>query len=260
MVGSTYRIFFQCSASITSLPRKLSYPSEARPTVTESPPAPRIPRPPRRVVTYAGSVAMRSANRRTFATPTAIAESTRTSARRSASRRRTRSVALSASRSIPNASSRNALRHRQLVVAPNQPLTWIELTFAVMPSASIIATIRSTCLRRQRRDVLAEIDREVGLAIVLVGGERRTRHRGEDLLADARQLRAMGRARSASSTTNRLTSLRDESRRSACRTRRSRRRRASTGHMRAMWSHQPAGRPVIGTTSMPAARSRSSAA
>ena len=31
--------------------------------------------------------------------------------------------------------------------APNQPLTWIELTLAVMPSASISATMRSTAAR-----------------------------------------------------------------------------------------------------------------
>src|SRR5664279_3161014 len=32
---------------------------------------------------------------------------------------------------------------------------------------------------------------------------------------------------------------------------------ASTGHIRAMWSHQPAGRPVTGMTHFPAARKRS---
>ena len=34
-----------------------------------------------------------------------------------------------------------------LSYVPNQPLTWIELTFAVMPSASMIATMRSTSAR-----------------------------------------------------------------------------------------------------------------
>ena len=35
--------------------------------------------------------------------------------------------------------------------------------------------------------------------------------------------------------------------------------RPSTGHMRAMWSHQPAGRPVIGMAFIPASLRRSRA-
>jgi hypothetical protein len=56
-------------------------------------------------------------------------------------------------------------------------LTWIELTFAVIPSACIIATIRSTSVRDSGGDVLAIIDREIGIPIPLVGGERAARYR-----------------------------------------------------------------------------------
>ena len=151
---------------------------------------------------------------------------TRTSARRSASRRRTRTARCSASRSMPNASAQERARHRQLVVVAEPAVDVDRETFAVMPSRFHQRDDAVDVGARQRRHVLAEIDREVGFAIVLVGGERRARHLAQDLLADGREPRAIGGA---------LASLDAEAphepaaprRRGASRTRRSRRPRAS---------------------------------
>ena len=48
---------------------------------------------------------------------------------------------------MPNASAISVRVIDSLSYAPNQPLTWIELTWAVIPSASISATMRSTAAR-----------------------------------------------------------------------------------------------------------------
>ena len=105
-------------------------------------------------------------------------------------------------------------------------------------------------LARQLRHVLAEIDGEVGLAVGLVGGDGAARDFGEDLPAD---LRGAARAPAALHVGDDV-ALHELARLASCRNQKApfSPTTASTGHMRAMWSHQPAGRPVTGITSNPA--------
>ena len=77
-----------------------------------------------------------------------------------------------------------------------------------MPSASIIATMRSTAARGSGATSSQKSIARSRLAVVLVGGERAPGHRGEDLLADGREPRAVLGARVARRPTKRLTSLR----------------------------------------------------
>jgi len=105
--------------------------------------------------------------------------------------------------------------------------------------------------------VLAKIDRQVGLAIELVGGQRRAGDRGQDAIAHCRQPVAIRRPFlvRCEKALHQLAGGRvvAEIERAVLA------HHASTGHMRAIWSHQPAGRPVMGTTRKPTACSRSSA-
>ena len=108
------------------------------------------------------------------------------------------------------------------------------------------------------RHVLAIVDGEVVQAAELVGGERRPGDGAQDFVGDFLDALAMfaqllaghrmppaaapasrGRTRSTAAPFSPTT--------------------ASTGHMRAMWSHQPAGRPVVTITRRPACLSCSSA-
>ena len=55
--------------------------------------------------------------------------------------------------------------------------------------------MRSTAARGSGAHVLAEVDREVGLAVGLVGRERAARHLAQDARSDRREPRALRRAR-----------------------------------------------------------------
>ena len=102
----------------------------------------------------------------------------------------------------------------------------------------------------QRRHVLAEIDGEVGRAIGLVRGDARARHVAQHLgahrLQPAPSVGTLGLAlHEARPELARLWSCHIQKAPFSPTT-------ASTGQKRAMWSHQPAGRPVTGMTRNPA--------
>jgi hypothetical protein len=106
---------------------------------------------------------------------------------------------------------------------PNQPLTWIELTFG---RHAFGFHHRDDAVDRRAiegRHVLAEIDGHVGLAIALIRREGAAGHGGEDPVGDGGQSLAMA-ARVGSSSRNRRTSV-CAAGRSACTARRSLRRR-----------------------------------
>ncbi len=70
----------------------------------------------------------------------------------------------------------------------------MELTFAVAPSDRKMSTMRSIAAAGQARNVLAEIDGEIGFAVRLIGGDGASRHFGEDALADPLEPPAVGLA------------------------------------------------------------------
>src|SRR5512139_495484 len=100
-------------------------------------PAPANPR-----VTYFGSASSLPAKRATFATPTELTKCANIGASFGESPTKA-SCALSASRSSENCSANSWRAAASLSYPPNQPLTWIELIFAVNPALRIRAAIRS---------------------------------------------------------------------------------------------------------------------
>ena len=70
--------------------------------------------------------------------------------------------------------------------APNQPLTWIELTVAFIPSRFISAT-NAVDLRRIEVRELGVVDRDVGDSADAVVRQRRAGHLGNDARRDRAQ-------------------------------------------------------------------------
>ena len=85
-------------------------------------------------------------------------------------------------------------RHRQLVVIAEPA---IDVDRAQLGMQSRVAHERADALRRlqrQGRHVFAVIDRKVGLAVGLIGGDGAARHGGGDFLADGDEADAVTRA------------------------------------------------------------------
>ena len=130
--------------------------------------------------------------------PPRSAESSRTSAGRWSSRRHRPSARARHRRRAATAAATIQRAPLSLSCSPNQPLTWIELTVACMPSACITRTTSAICCGGQVRE-LAVVDGDVGDAPGAVARQRRARHFAQHPLGGAAAGAACWRARVASS-------------------------------------------------------------